>query len=733
MTSSQPASPNETRTTSLTTTPTVALVGNPNTGKTSVFNMLTGARHRVGNYPGVTVEKVTGRVTHEGGEFELLDLPGTYSLAARSPDEMIVVDTILSVQPGVDAVAAAIVVVDASNLDRNLFLATQVIETGVPVVVALNMVDVAARNNVRVATDVLAERLGTAVVTVDGHRGRGREQLVRAVVEAIAKPTEPRRFPWPEEFEQTRSELAAGLADLVGVDACPPRYLIRRCLLDIGGYTEQRLSDRFGPEAIALLEQHRERLRARRFNLPSLEAETRYRWIGETVEVCASHGDVRGRRMSERVDSVLTHRLFGSLIFVAIMGSVFVSVFSWAAPLMNAIDGVFTQLGDWVRSSLGEGVLGSFVADGVLGGVGSILQFLPQILILFALISLLEDCGYLARAAFLMDRVMRLFGVGGRSFVPLLSSFACAIPGILSARTVENRRDRLVTVLIAPLMACSARIPVYALLVAVFVPAKKVAGFLPLQGFVFTCLYLFGIIAAAAVAFVLKHTILPGSETPFLLELPSYKVPSLRTVALRLYDRGKDFVVTAGTIILALSVIIWALLYFPRPASIETQVRQHMAQAGETRETTVDNAVAGAYLRQSYLGRVGRAIEPAVKPLGWDWRIGTAALAAFPAREVVISTLGIIYNLGPDEDEHSHALRDKLRAASWPDGGKVLTLPAALSLLAFFALSCQCQATVAVIKRETNSWRWAAFAFAYLTVLGYAAACAVYQIGVRIG
>jgi ferrous iron transport protein B len=369
----------------------------------------------------------------------------------------------------------------------------------------------------------------------------------------------------------------------------------------------------------------------------------------------------------------------------------------------------------------------------VVGGVGGVLVFLPQILILIALITIMEDCGYLARAAFLMDRIMRWFGLGGRSFVPLLSSFACAIPGIMAARSVGNSRDRLLTILVAPLMPCSARIPVYTLLVLAFVPAITIAGFLPLQGLVFAGIMAFGVVVAAIVAIVLKRTLLRGEESPLLLELPGYKWPSVRTVALRVYDRARSFVMTAGTIILAMSIIIWALGYFPRPANLAKQVRATQVQAGVTSDATIDRAIQGAYLRQSYLARMGHAFEPLVSPLGWDWRIGTAVLAAFPAREVVVSTMGIIYNLGKDESEESATLQEKLRTCTWPDGRRVFTLPVALSLMVFFALCCQCQATVAIIRRETNSWRWPAFAFGYMTTLAYIGALIVFQIGSRVG
>ncbi len=710
----------------------VALVGNPNTGKTSVFNMLTGSRHRVANYPGITVEKVTGSVIGASRPTELIDLPGTYSLAARSPDEMIVADVLLGRCNGQQPVSAVVVVADASNIDRNLFLATQVMETGVPTVIALNMMDIAERNGIRIDVDRLAARLGVPVVGVRARRGQGRGELVQAIERVLDEPPAPTSIDWPAILEQELAAFARTVTGHLPAEQAPPPYELRRCLLDVGGYCERRLSAHCDGPCSAALQDHRSRIEAAGLSLPSLEAELRYKRIQTLIDECV-HWDQPGRRrLSERIDNVLTHRVLGSAIFVIVMGAIFVSVFSWAAPLMDAVDGAFGHLAGALHTWLGGGMLASFVADGLVAGVGGVLVFLPQILILIALITILEDCGYLARAAFLMDRIFRMCGLGGKSFVPLLSSFACAIPGVMSARTIESRRDRIVTILIAPLMSCSARIPIYTILVAAFIPPRMVAGFLPLQGLVFASLYFFGILTAAGIALVFKKLICRGEESAFLLELPSYKLPSARTVAVRVYDRARGFVLTAGTIILAMSVIIWAAVYFPRSPVVEQQVRSRLAQQGVTDEDTIEKTVAGAYLRASYLGQLGRAIEPAVKPLGWDWKIGTAALASFPAREVVISTLGIIYNLGADQDAESEILRDKLRTATHPDGSKAFTLPVALSIMVFFALCCQCQATLAVIKRETNSWRWPLLTFGYMTALAYLAALLVYQFSAHV-
>jgi ferrous iron transport protein B len=448
-----------------------------------------------------------------------------------------------------------------------------------------------------------------------------------------------------------------------------------------------------------------------------------------------------GASRSDRADRILTHRVWGTALFVLVMSFVFVSIFEWAGPFMDFIEGAFRDLGDLVTgwfagTSLEGGVLQSFLVKGVITGVGGVLVFLPQIVFLFLFIALLEDCGYLARAAFLMDRLLRFCGLSGHSFIPLLSSFACAVPGIMAARTISDRRDRIATIVVAPLMTCSARLPVYALLIAAFVPSAMVLGIFPLQGIVFAGMYFLGILVAVVAALVVKKTLLRGPPSHFVMELPPYRLPSAKTVALRVYDRGKDFAYKAGTIIFAMAIVVWALGYFPRPESIARKydAERDAAEASlagealDARLAEITGRESGEYLRQSILGRMGRGVEPVVEPLGWDWRIGTGVIAAFPAREVVISTLGIIYDLGEEAADDKGTLVTRMRKSKWPDGRPVYSLAVALSLLVFFALCCQCGATVATIRRETNSWRWAAFTFTYMTALAWVGAFLTYQI-----
>jgi ferrous iron transport protein B len=462
----------------------------------------------------------------------------------------------------------------------------------------------------------------------------------------------------------------------------------------------------------------------------------RYRWIGEILPGIVERGAVERPSASDRLDQWLTHRVWGVAIFALLMLLIFQAVFSWSEPLMAAIEQGVSTVGGLLTAGIPDGPLRSLVVDGVIAGVGSVIVFLPQIVILFFFIALLEDCGYMARAAYLMDRPMSHLGLSGKSFIPLLSSFACAIPGIMATRVIENRRDRLITILVAPLMSCSARLPVYTLLIETFVPERAILGsWLGLQSVVMFAAYLIGITAAAAVVIALKGTILRGARAPFVLELPSYKIPAARMVFSRMIDRGWAFIRRAGTLILAVTILVWAAAYFPR-ADSEPEIGAPPARQAEATiaSAEMDGDSAPRQLRESYLGRLGQWIEPVVKPLGWDWRIGCAVLASFPAREVVIGAMGVIYNLEDDVDEGSGALRRRLKTVTWEGTDRpVYNLAVAMSLLVFFALCAQCAATLAIIFRETNSWRWPLFTFGYMTLLAYFGAWLTYRLGVWVG
>jgi ferrous iron transport protein B len=726
----------------------IAVVGNPNTGKSTLFTALAGVRQRVGNYPGVTVEKKTGHLRHAGHTFELIDLPGTYSLAPRSPDEMVAVDVLLGRGEHGPPPDVVLSIVDASNLERNLFLTSQALALGLPTVVALNMVDLAHDRGIEIDVAKLEQRLGVPVVAVQANRRSGLEALKTALATAVTAAPTKRENPLPAEFQQHAQEIA----QLFNVSRSEPipHFLVERLLLDSGGYLEHELLNGDAAANTAKLHSSRDALAAAGMPVPAVEAMARYDWIARSLDGVVRRPDVHATTLSDRIDAILTHKVLGTAIFVVLMALMFSSIFVWADPLMRLVDEAVGSVAAAIEAAMPEGALRSLVVDGVIGGVGAVVIFLPQILILFFFIALLEDCGYMARAAFLMDRLMSGVGLSGKSFIPLLSSFACAIPGIMATRTIENRRDRFATILIAPLMSCSARLPVYVILIAAFVPANKyLGGLVGLQGLTLLSMYVLGVVVAIGVTWVLKKTILRGETPPFVLELPSYKLPSLPNVIYRMAERGWSFLVRAGTVIFAVTIVVWALAYYPRSdaqvAEAVAAERTELVESGATAEKIaafddpvhLDRLSASLHQQFSYLGRAGKAIEPAVRPLGWDWRIGAAAIASFPAREVVMGVLGVIYQLGPevdvgDQGEQSR-LGEQLRAARWDDTGeKVYNLPVALSIMVFFALCAQCGATLAVIRRETNSWRWPVFTFAYMTVLAYIGALLTYQIGIRL-
>ena len=652
--------------------PLIALAGNPNAGKTTLFNALTGLGQKVANYPGVTVERKEGSWTIGEQQSRLIDLPGLYSLDATSIDEQIASEVLRGEVSGLPRPDAVVAVVDATNLERNLYLVTQLFEYNVPVIVALTMIDVFEKQQHEINIDKLSASLGVPVVAVNASADRGVEELADAV--------------------------SRSLADFQTHD------------LSINGDSEN----------------------ARIF--------ARYRFISNALQESVVHNDQAAHGISEKIDRILTHKFFGLLILIGILLLVFQTIFTWATVPMDLLEQGFGALAEAVRSGLPPGILTDLLADGIIAGVGGVLVFLPQILLLFLFISILEDTGYMARAAFLMDKLMSRVGLHGKAFLPLMSSFACAIPGIMATRTIENQRDRFATIMIAPFMSCSARLPVYTLMIAAFFAGQTVLGFISLGAVLMLAMYALGIVVALIVAFVLKRTVLKSPPPPFIMELPPYRMPNLRTVLQNMLTRAWLFVKRAGTVILAISVILWALMYFPRsePAAAPPGLTQLEAASDVQTDRPGDPAVEiplpeGDQLRNSYAGRLGHAIEPVIEPLGFDWKIGVALIASFAAREVLVSTLSIIYNVGKDETEESPTLISAIREAKNEHGKTVWTPLTALTLMVFFVLAIQCMSTIAVVRRETNSWSWTLFMVSYMTGLAYFAAFATYQGGKLLG
>jgi ferrous iron transport protein B len=704
----------------------IAVVGNPNSGKSTLFNRLTGMRQKTGNYPGVTVEKHVGVARIGDDSVELIDLPGMFALSAHSLEERIASDVVLGRMPDMQRPAGILAVVDTTHMYQGLYLVQQLLELGLPVMVALTMTDAAEASGIRVDAEALQRRLGGAqVCPVVATTGQGLDALRQGLVGLAAAPC-----PAPPQFW---SELGAASEELAAdVPATVPRIEIERALIDRDSDLAAEVAAYLGEGGDKRLETIRERLFGSEPPLAD-EARRRYGWVRDVLgEVQEAAPGIT--TLGSRVARFMNRPVPGTVGLFLVMAIVFQAVFAWATPLMDAIDGGTAALGSMLGKVLPDGAMSSFVSDGVIAGVGSVVVFLPQILILFLFIIFLEDSGYLARAAYLMDRLMRSVGLSGQSIIPMISSFACAVPGIMATRVIPNRRDRIATILAAPFMTCSARLPVYALLIAAFVPERDV-GFLNLQGLVLFGLYMLGIVAGLVTALMLRKTALHGPKPTFALMLPEFRRPNLRTVLMQLLGRAMIFLKRAGTVIFAVAVVVWALAYFPRSGEVRELYVQQEAMltsrmSGEELEEALQllaNQRAAAQLEQSALGRAGKFVQPVFAPLGWDWKVSAAVIASFPAREVVIAVLGTIYAVGDEADEAT--LSGRLTAATRADGTPVFSLPMVIGLLIFYACCLQCAATIAVIRRETNSWRWPLFAWTYMTALGYVGALIAYQVG----
>ena len=691
--------------------PVVLVTGNPNSGKSTLFNALTGAQSKVGNYPGVTVTRTTAVVELAGiGAVELVDLPGTYSLAARSRDEQVAVDAVLGrmgARPD-----AVLIVADATALGRALYLVGEILETSPRAVLALNMVDEARAQRLAIDHSLLSAELGIPVVPVVARSGEGLDVLRDALASVIAgQPLTPSPVTLPETTERDLALLEA---------------LVHRALPALGPAARAwslwallSIDDAPPDELVGIPDDVRDaahRLRAaaatagRNLDLEIIGA--RYARVDSLVERAVRHPSIPPPRWTDRIDAVLTHRVAGLAVFAVVMLALFQGLFSWTEPAIAFIESLVAGAQNLVSGAMPPGPLHDLLVNGVIAGVGNVIVFVPQIALLFLFIGVMEDVGYLSRVAFVIDKVMGKVGLHGKSFVPMLSGFSCAIPAVMATRTLENRTDRLLTMMVLPLMSCSARLPVYVLVIAtVFGPAATVGGVISAGALALLAMYLLSVVAALGAAAVLRRTVLKGPTPTLLLELPPYRWPVTSVLLRTTWRQVRSFLVDAGTIILALTIVMWALLSYPKPAG---------------------DVTPGEQVRGSVAGRIGHAIEPALEPLGLDWRVGVGILGAFSAREVFVSTLGVVFDIS-EADETSQPLRAALASATRRDGSRLMTPASGVALMVFFVLACQCMSTVAVVRRESGSWRWPLFMFAYQTALAYVAALLVYQAGRALG
>ena len=789
----------------------VALTGNPNCGKTTLFNALTGLRAKVGNYAGVTVERKEGALKGAEG-ITILDLPGTYSLSPKSLDEEVSRDILFHRLADVPAPALVVVVVDASNLERNLYYATQVIELGYPTILGLNMTDVAEQNGHTVNAAALAKELGVPVLPLIASEGEGVAALTQeiaatlgrtrasgAAVPAAASPTgvppvapttgtvvrpkaagtaAPLSVSLPAVFTAELTTLAAAVEQAFPLRSTSPQAEALLLLSDDKALASS--TAHYPAELAAAVTAARARLEAAGVDWRTVTIEARYARIADIIAASVTEEALTQETTSDRLDRVFTHRFWGIAIFVGLMWLLFQSIFTFAKVPMDFLSSTVDGFGGWVGGLMAPGDLNDLLVNGVIKGVGAVVVFLPQILLLFLFISLLEDTGYMARAAFLMDRLMSRVGLHGKSFIPMLSSYACAIPGIMAARTIETPKDRLVTILVAPLMSCSARLPVYAVLIAACVPDLKLGGVIGLQGLTMLAMFLLGTVMALVMAWVFKKTLLKGETPMLIMELPPYKRPVATTILRHMWDRSKLFLRRAGTVILGINIVLWFLATYPKDAKSRDEAESNRVVLIKAAVPSVNDIVSadklaaelkagidknrkpaqaipiplaeaerlveqldalekeaqGARLRHSFAGRLGHLIEPAIEPLGFDWKMGIGIVASFAAREVFVSTMSVVYNVG-DTDTGDEAattsLAKTLREEKRADGTPAYTTLVAVSLMVFYVFALQCVSTIAVVRRETNSWKWPLFQFLYMGALAWAMAFLTYQGGKLLG
>ncbi|GAB3270369.1 ferrous iron transport protein B [Larkinella harenae] len=691
-----------------------------------MFNELTGLRQKVGNFPGVTVDKKSGTAfLNESTEIVVVDLPGVYSIYPKSADEQVVTD-ILANPSHPDYPDAAVVVVDASNLSRNLLLFSQVQDLGVPVILALNMLDIAQQQQIEVNAVRLSMQLQVPVVKINARVGEGMDLLKKAIEQQIAAPARADKlFFDPEQLTTTVNTDVKGLiADVRKEYKLANNYLALQYVIQHDGFSFLGEPQRVGLDR--LIEKHR----FNELDFQASETIGRYQRIGTVVkEVVTNKRPLGQSTWSQRIDRILLHPVWGYATFLLILLLIFQAIFAWAQPFMDGIDEGVAWLNGTLKERLPEGPLTDLLTDGIIAGVGGVVVFIPQIAFLFLLVSILEESGYMSRVMVLMDRVMRQFGLNGRSVVPLISGVACAVPALMATRSIGSWRERLITILVTPLMSCSARLPIYTILIALVVPEKTVLGFLNLQGLVLMGLYLLGLVAALVAAYVFKKIVRSRERSLFVMELPTYKWPRWNHVGITVWDSVKSFVWQAGRVIMAISIVLWVLASYGPGDSMEqaeNQVRQEMANQPSEE---IENRVSSEKLEASYAGRFGKILEPAIKPLGYDWKIGIALISSFAAREVFVGTIATIYSIGSADGENDSTIREKLASEVNPEtGGPMYTPAVAYSLLIFYVFAMMCMSTIATVYRETKGWKWPMIQLAYMSVLAYGSAFLVYQL-----
>ncbi len=695
----------------------VALAGNPNSGKTTVFNALTGKHQKIANYAGVTIEKKEGVFTNKtGSEVLILDLPGTYSLEASSPEEFIVQEVLLGLRKDTEKPDVIVIVIDADNLERNLYLTLQLKETGMPIIIALNMMDIAKRHQKKINVQQLEKELGVCVIPMIARSNEGIKELKKFLEEEKFAPTpSTRKWKLSIPLEELCERVSQKLKEECFVPEKNADFYARGLLRSGKSPYYKKL---IIPESVKkYLNECHKKLFMQKVKFGEEEITARYQWIESVLSLVMDKPKTAQPTWSDKLDKIFLHKVFGPLIFLTVIAFMFQSIFTWASIPMNAIDSLFGWTSEQVRQFVPAGSFQDLLSEGVIGGVGSVIIFLPQILLVFLFIGFLEDTGYMARAAFLVDRLMSKAGLSGKSFIPLLSSFACAIPGVMACRTIENSRDRLTTLLVAPLMTCSARLPVYILLIGAFIPAIPIVAGISLPGLTMFSLYFLGVLGATAMAWLFKKTLFRGETPPLFLELPTYKLPQGKIVLRNMWNRSKMFVKRAGTIILGVSIVLWFLSSYPKNPELKLQLEK---------EGVSQEIISSELLKQSYAGKLGQILEPVIKPLGFDWKIGIGLIASFAAREVLVSTMATIYQV-QGANEESVNLREALQKET------NFSPLVALSLLVFFVFACQCMSTIAIVRRETNSWRWPIFMLLYMTTLAYGASLIVYQGGKFFG